>query len=178
MTEFSLDDYIPDKSKSIIADLSQIYANIPIIQYALDEIIKNDTAKAVDYSGLMLSDDQLEYINRYDNSDNTTMADVCADMGIRKSTVIMWQRSNKLFNACIELIKQTEAEQAESCLWSGATDINSKDSISRMFALKARKPEYRDNAIIPAANVVSIRVTIDSKDFDTSASMKVINEND
>lgn len=176
MSEFSLDDFLPDKTRDVIADLSQIYVNIPILQYALDEIIKNDTNKSVDYSSLLLSDYQMEYINRYDSSDNITMADVCADMGIRKTTVIMWQRANKLFNACIDLIKQTEAEQAESCLWSGATDPESKDSISRMFAIKARKPEYRDNAMPVGVNVVNVRVTIDDKEFDTSASMKVINE--
>lgn len=178
MTEFSLDEYMPDKNTEVIANMNQIYADIPIIQYALDELIKNDTSKTTDYSTLLLTVEQMRYINLYDSTDGTTLADVCSDMNIRKSTVIMWMRCNKLFNACIELIKQTEAEQAESCLWSSATDAESKDSISRMFALKARKPEYRDNAILPGASVVSIRVTIDNKEFDTSASMKVINEED
>jgi hypothetical protein len=66
----------------------------------------------------------------------------------------------------------------ESVVTKAAQDSNSADNISRMFALKARKPEYRDNAILTGATIVNVRVTVDGENFDTSASVKDITQNE
>jgi hypothetical protein len=88
---------------------------------------------------------------------------------IDKTTIVIWKRTNKLFAKCLELIKESQAESVESLMWMEAANKDNKDNITRMFLIKARKPEYRENAVIPASSIVNVRVTIDSKDYDSQS---------
>ena len=51
-------------------------------------------------------------------------------------------------------------EELESVVWFNAMH-DPKASIERMFALKARKAEYRDNAPAPAPARLDLRITLD-----------------
>jgi hypothetical protein len=153
------------------------YQGNQLVSYALNELYSNDNAVKNNLQIELLEPLQLDYIEALDRNDKT-VKEICEDMGISKTTPTIWTKSNKLFNKCIELIKEAEAEQTESILWSAAQSKESADTISRMFALKARKPEYRDNAILTGATIVNVRVTVDGENFDTSASVKDISENE
>ena len=103
---------------------------------------------------------------------------ICKRLDVKKSELIVWIKTNKLFERCIDILKQAEAEQAESVLWSKASKTKNNDALSRMFAIKARKPEYRDNAEIKGETVVNVKVTLDNMEFDASAGFKDITNKD
>jgi hypothetical protein len=65
------------------------------------------------------------------------------------------------------------AEQLESMVMSQALN-NPNANIERMFAVKAWIPRYRDNAPLPAAPSVVIRVTIDGQPIDTGIGRRII----
>lgn len=156
------------KNENCIAKLRMQYQSDPLLIYAISEIakeIKQD--QDIDF----LSPEQLQYIYYIDNG----MTDQEYEPP-KRSLVVIWHRTNLLFAKCIDIIKEAQAEEAESVLWKGATDKESKDNISRMFALKARKPEYRENAVLPGANIITVRVTIDGQPIDISQSLKDITD--
>jgi hypothetical protein len=153
------------------------YQGNQLVSYALNELYNNDNAIKNNLQIELLEPLQLDYIEALDRND-ATIKEICDELSISKTTIIIWQKTNKLFAKCIELIKEAEAEQTESILWTAAQSKESADTISRMFALKARKPEYRDNAILQGATIVNVRVTVDGENFDTSASVKDISENE
>jgi predicted DNA-binding protein YlxM (UPF0122 family) len=153
------------------------YQGNQLVSYALNELYNNDNAIKNNVQVELLEPLQEEYLQAIDQNDST-IKEICDEMRISKTTIIIWIKTNKLFAKCIELIKEAEAEQIESVVTKAAQDSNSADNISRMFALKARKPEYRDNAVLTGATIVNVRVTVDGENFDTSASVKDISENE
>lgn len=93
-------------------------------------------------------------------ADGWTNSEIASGLGFSKSKLLIWEKQNKLFAACIEFIKSMEAEESEQKLWKHLTKQNSPD-ISTYFALKGRKPEYRDNAPMPTTNAVNLRIAFD-----------------
>lgn len=97
-------------------------------------------------------------------ADGWTDKEVCKGLGIGRSQLAIWQESDDLYKACIEFIKNIETDDAEQITWRNA--IQDKDANSeRMFALRARKPEYRDNAQVPESATVNLYVGIEGKDI-------------
>jgi len=90
-------------------------------------------------------------------ADGWTNSEIASGLGFSKSKLLIWEKQNKLFAACIEFIKSMEADESEQKLWKHLTKQNSPD-ISTYFALKGRKPEYRDNAPMPTTNAVNLRI--------------------
>jgi len=165
-----LDKYINEND---ISNLQELYQDNPLISYALKQcynINNNIDNKNIE----KLSSEQIKYIEML--SDNKPISEICHILCISKPLIIIWQKTNKLFNECIKIVKECQAEQAEAILWNNAINSESADSISRMFALKARKPEYRDNAIIPNNNIISLKISVDGQLIDTSQSIKTIEE--
>ena len=93
-----------------------------------------------------------------------TDKEVCKGLGIGRSQLAIWQESDDLYKACIAFIKSIETDDAEQITWRNAINDNTATS-ERMFALRARKPEYRDNAQIPEANTINLYVGIEGKDI-------------
>lgn len=90
----------------------------------------------------------------------------------------LWAKSNnKVYSDNLEAIKTMNAEQLESMVMSQALN-NPNANIERMFAVKAWIPRYRDNAPLPAAPSVVIRVTIDGQPIDTGIGRRVIDVTD
>ena len=84
--------------------------------------------------------------------------------------IMLWQKDPE-FMSIYNQIKQAEAMMLESVVWDQAMN-NPKASIERMFALKSRMSEYKDNAVATGQTVTNVRISIDGQDFDVSASMK------
>jgi len=85
-------------------------------------------------------------------------------------SIMIWQKDPE-FMSIYNQIKQAEAMMLESVVWDQAMN-NPKASIERMFALKSRMSEYKDNAVATGQTVTNVRISIDGQDFDVSASMK------
>lgn len=119
-----------------------------------------------------LSDAQVRYINMIASGISWTEA--CAMIGISRATPFLWlEESDKdgTYRQCLELVKEIEANELENNVWQEALN-NPKSTILKMFALKARKDEYKDNAT-PSTNLeTNIYVKIGEKDYDVRANFK------
>jgi len=186
--DYDLTRYLDDATTNGIqaSDFKQKYKDYHMIVYAVSQLAE-EQAKLKNGSEKLdipeLTDMQLKFLDFMDDADNReddeetpnarNINTACTILGIKKSELIIWIKTNKLFARCYEILKEAEAEQAESVLWSGASSQHNKDSISRMFALKARKPEYRENAPAPGDTVVNVRISVDGQDFNSSAGFKI-----
>jgi hypothetical protein len=180
---YDLTRYLDDATTNGIqaSDFKAKYKDYHMIVYAVSQLAE-EQAKLKNGSEKLdipeLTDMQLKFLDYMDITDSTeddvvNINTACTILGIRKSELVIWIKTNKLFARCYEILKEAEAEQAESVLWSSATSQHNKDSISRMFALKARKPEYRENAPAPGDTVVNVRISVDGQVFDSTAGFKV-----
>lgn len=85
----------------------------------------------------------------------------------------LWSKTGSTaYKESLRAIKEMQAEQAEALILENAVN-NPSAGLDRMFVIKAWKPEYRDNAPLPAAPAVAISITIDGHPIDQSASRRV-----
>jgi len=175
MSEYDLSEYVNPNTEIMIDKqyIQSIYADNPIALFCANEIITQDKGKT-DYKKLVLSSKQLEYLYMVDSG----QSNICSTLEITPSTVAIWCRQSRMFADCLAVVKSAQAERLEQLMWDKANDCNDKDSISRMFLLKARKPEYRENAIQQGENTVNVHVTIEGERFDTSANFRPKSEQD
>lgn len=143
-----------------------------LIDHAKSEMIRGssgDDQKALQSgcSELFLSDRQKRYL-----SIRSTGGDPYE--WFAPIEITLWMR-DKLFSACVDLIKDAEASQAEAMTWRMAC-TNPNSNIERMFAIKSRRPEYRDNVPPPAQTVTNVRITLNGNDFDVSADCKAVED--
>lgn len=83
--------------------------------------------------------------------------------------VEMWSKKPE-FQTIMGVIKQAEATMVEAVTWQMA--MNPTASIERMFALKARKAEYKENGQPVSQTVTNVRISIEGQEFDVSANFK------
>ena len=179
---FDLDKYIGNATTTgtKATELRTRYADHPVVLYAVDklseEAVKKNSSEKINVPEL--TSGQLAFIDLMDSNEYIVMSDACKALGIRLSEIVIWKRNSRLFEICMDILKEAEAEQAESVLWSNATQAANPDSISRMFALKARKPEYRENAPAQGDTVVNVRISVEGQEFNTEAGIKIVSESD
>ena len=90
----------------------------------------------------------------------------------------LWSKNgSKAYKEALDAVKQMKAEQLESIVLQNALD-NPAAGPERMFAVKAWIPKYRDNAPLPAAPSISIRITIDGQEIDQTAGKRVYDLDD
>jgi len=91
--------------------------------------------------------------------------DACMELNIDPFLPILWEESadkDSVYMQCLNLIKRKQADNLEDVVWKEAIK-NPKSTILKMFALKARKDEYKDNAM-PQTNLqTNIQVTISDR---------------
>jgi hypothetical protein len=84
-------------------------------------------------------------------------AQACDLIGVDRLSPLYWEEkegANSLYCKCIEALKLMQAKQAEDVVWDiTVNDPSSRRDILRMFAMKGRLPEYRDNAPTVSAPV-------------------------
>ena len=116
---------------------------------------------------------QIQYVNM--RAAGMTQAEACKLLGIDRAMPMLWEEvsdKDSVYAQCVRIIKRIEAENLEAVVWRRATTVASA-SLERMFALKSRMSEYKDNA--PAATFKpQIRITIGGKNFDTAANLKEV----
>jgi len=104
--------------------------------------------------------------------------DAMKEINISPIMVVVWQRTFPEFLSAMNLIKQAEALELEAYLWEYAK--NPTASNERMFALKSRLKEYREDGGGANLNNVNLKITLAGSDFDISSSVKTkeVFEND
>lgn len=96
------------------------------------------------------------------------------ELGVSGLELVLWSAGD-LFSACLDVIKEAETIEAEAMTWHNATR-NEKAMIERMFAIKSRRPEYKDNAPEKKTGNVNIQVNIGERRFDVSANLADSND--
>ena len=136
----------------------------PIILYAAEELLKGVSSdSSTDYSAYILTQKQISYIENL----LLEMSNIEKILGILPAEIVIWKRQNKLFNYIINIIKESQADKLESAMWEAAANPENKDNIAKMFLLKARKQEYKDNAPPPPTPAISLRISIEGQPIDT-----------
>ena len=110
---------------------------------------------------LPLSLVQVQYLNMI--IAGLSNEDACKALSISTAYPLLWKKEgdkDSLYFCCIEAIKEKQADELESNMWNTAsTDNSSRRDIMKMFLIKSRKPEYKENSPTVNANVqVVLRV--------------------
>lgn len=131
--------------------------------------------KSTDTFSDTITEQQATYLNM--RGAGLTPNECCQLLGINRATPMLWEETeNKAgtFNQCVQIIRAIEADDLEATVWKSAKE--GKSDILKMFALKSRKNEYKDNAAPVTTNNMMLRITIDGDNFDTSASFKNVGD--
>lgn len=116
----------------------------------------------------LLEDDLLPQQREYIDFVATGMTSIsaCNMLGIDIFLPTLWEATaNKdgTYMQCMNILKRKQADLLEENVWDQAMN-NPKSTILKMFALKARKDEYKDNAAPMTAVQTNIHVSIVGKD--------------
>lgn len=110
-----------------------------------------------------LTDMQKEYLQGLMQGD--TPKELCKMLGLSRIQPYLWKKNWKLFADTLELVEQMQADDLESSMWAEALSDEPSNPIVKMFLLKARKTNYRENAAPPTSNTVSVHVTVAGEEF-------------
>lgn len=117
-------------------------------------------------------DVQVQYLNMLGAGIRSQRA--CEVLGISLITPVVWLEEadgDSIYTYCIGLVKKMQADLLEDDVWNEAL-TNNKAYLLKMFALKARKDEYKDNAA-PLNNMeTNIFVKIGEKDYNVAVNYK------
>lgn len=119
-----------------------------------------------------LSCEQVMYLSL--RSVGVGTVEACGLIGIDVTMPLVWEAesgSGSWYMMCMEGIRKLEADVLEESMWASVLGGHTKEA-ERMFMLKGRKPQYRDNYQAQVTAVTQIRVSIDNNDFDVSANFK------
>lgn len=110
---------------------------------------------------------QVMYLNML--AEGFTVPEACYMCGLDMVTPYMWEVQGRdgLFGEAMKIVREIETRSLESVVWAEASR-GSKSENLKMFALKSRRPEYKDNFTAPTNVQTFIRVSLDGVPFDTS----------
>ena len=93
---------------------------------------------------------------------------------LSKMCPALWGKmGSTAYKEALEAVKMTMAEQLESIVLQNAMN-NPSAAIERMFAIKAWMPKYRDNAPLPSAPAVTIRISIDGEEISQDYGKRIL----
>lgn len=130
---------------------------------ALVSLLKDDKINAVDIPYITTS--QAYIIDRLAEGEPLSVA--CGTINVPIIQHVAWIKSNKLYAKAIQLLKEAQAEAVEDVVWQNALSGGTATTIERMFALKSRKAEYKDNALPQGDTNISVRVTLEGNEIPT-----------
>ena len=111
----------------------------------------------------------MHYLSPYQVLDILKLSKICP--------AIWAKNGSTAYKEALDAIKSMKAEQLESIVLQNALD-NPAAGPERMFAIKAWMPKYRDNAPMPSAPSISIRITIDGQEIDQNAGKRIYDLDD
>lgn len=131
-----------------------------LIQYS---VVNTPGFKPSETNEYELTDMQKEYLQGLMQGQKPK--DLCAQLGLSRVQSYLWKKQSKLFAETLDLVEQMQADDLESSMWSEALSDEPSNPIVKMFLLKARKTNYRENAAPPTSNTVSVHVTVAGEEF-------------
>lgn len=162
MPDMTVKSNITKTNPEYIADFYRDKSEI--IQYAATQMMEEIKAdQDTDLKHLILTKRQIDYLEHLMDD----MGDLENMLEISSAEIVIWKRQSKLFANIISIIKEAQAEKLEDEMWRTATTKGNKDNLSKMFLLKARKQEYKDNAPPPPLAAINLRITIDREPIDS-----------
>jgi hypothetical protein len=169
-------EYVPEATQleSVMRPEDFLDYNSPLIRYGESLYKKSLEGKKLlgdgrDYCAeIMLTEQQVQFLNML--TLGLSNRDACNILKINRAMPLLWSGSEEedgIFNQCLGIIKDLQADDLEDEVWNEAIN-NKKATLLKMYALKARKDEYKENAP-PATNMqTTIIVKIGGKDYDKS----------
>ena len=109
-----------------------------------------------------LSDQQSQYLQGLVAGKRPV--EMCETLGMSRVQPYLWKKNHKLFREALELIENMQADDLEASMWQEALQEGG-NPITKMFLLKARKQNYKENAPLQGANTVNIKVSIGEQEF-------------
>lgn len=109
-----------------------------------------------------LTDIQQEYIQGLINGN--TPKELCQLLGIPRIQPYLWGKKCKLFADAVDIVSKMKTDDLESQMWQSALG-ESANPITQMFLLKAKKPEYKENAQPQEQGVVNIKISIGEQQY-------------
>ena len=102
-----------------------------------------------------------------DKSANKVDADkidlyIMAYLNIDSLDISLWRSASEFFAFVLTALYDAIVADTELMLWRNAS-TKSSASIERMFAIKAKRPEYRENSLGRADAVTRINITLNDK---------------
>lgn len=157
-----IDDAIPEGWPKLVSDLIKLSSK-------QGQIFDTSGGKPETSDiGLSVGDWSDRMVTFLDRMANGRTIKCCFDDGTATAVELMIWKTNALFSACLSTLKEAETLAAEAMTWDKALkDPNA--SIERMFAIKSRRPEYKDNAPPAQPGQINIQVNVAGKSFDVSA---------
>lgn len=144
-----------------------------VIKYGLLMALKMRDGKAtIEDLAMELTMAQAQYLNMRANG--VMSRDACKALGIEQTMPLLWQAESEqdsVFMQCIDGLKKLEADTVEEIVWQRAMGMGGAVA-ERQMAIKARKPEYRDNFQTQVNMITQVRITRNGEEFDTSANYK------
>jgi len=131
------------------------------------EIVKADYPEFDGDLSLVLGDRASNYL--YARLNGMTHIEAIQLYNVAPVEVELWSKKPE-FASVMGVIKSAEASLVESVTWQMA--MNPAANIERMFALKARKAEYKENGQPVSQTVTNVRISIEGQEFDVSANFK------
>jgi hypothetical protein len=100
-----------------------------------------------------------------------TITQAAASCGLSSIKAHMMMKRDDTFKECVEMEREMRlsdgADRLEREVWQRALDGERKDSmVLSMFAMKAKRGEYKDSYTTQSDNRVSVNIEIDGKKFD------------
>jgi hypothetical protein len=126
---------------------------------------------------LPLSLVQIQYLNM--RMVGLSRTDACKALGISSASPMLWEEESgktSLYCCCVDAIKRKQADELEDNMWDTAmNDSSSRRDIMKMFLIKPRKPEYKENSTM--VNVpVQVNISVDREPYVVDSSIKVVEE--
>lgn len=113
-----------------------------------------------------------------DKSANKVDADkidlyIMAYLNIDSLDISLWRSASEFFAFVLTALYDAIVADTELMLWRNAS-TKSSASIERMFAIKAKRPEYRENSLGRADAVTRINITLNDKLLSINSDTKQI----
>ena len=98
---------------------------------------------------------------------------IMAYLNIDSLDISLWRSASEFFAFVLTALYDAIVADTELMLWRNAS-TKSSASIERMFAIKAKRPEYRENSLGRADAVTRINITLNDKLLSINSDTKQI----
>ena len=133
--------------------------NGKVLKSGLDEVY------SVDNEPPDITSQQVIYLNM--RMSGLSTRDACKAMGIDTMQPMLWEEEcdkTSIYGCCVEALRKLEASILEDKLWSKAINDSRADNVA-LACLKARMPEYKENAPVAGVSMVQVNITVENQPY-------------